>query len=65
MSLTLHPDWLPTSLEETYRVLLKHAKDGQVTITPRQLMTELKLLSPAPVMKRLENLKKRGVIQFA
>jgi DNA-binding Lrp family transcriptional regulator len=65
MSLKLHPEWLPESLEKTYRVLLRYAKNGRVSITPRQLMTELNLLSPAPVTHRLESLVKRGVIEFA
>ncbi len=64
MSLNLHPQWLPVPLECTYQALVKFSQNGRVTGTYRDLMTELALLSPAPLLQRLEALAKHGVIQF-
>jgi DNA-binding HxlR family transcriptional regulator len=64
MSLKSHPQWLPQHLERTYQALVKFSHNGRVTGTYRDLMTELTLLSPAPLIKRLDALAKHGVIQF-
>jgi DNA-binding Lrp family transcriptional regulator len=64
MSLKSHPQWLPKHLDRTYQALVKFSQNGRVTGTYRDLMTELELLSPAPLLCRLKALAKRGVIQF-
>ena len=63
MSLKSHPQWLPAHLERTYQALVKFSQNGRVIGTYRDLMTELALLSPAPLLKRLDALAKHGVIQ--
>jgi DNA-binding Lrp family transcriptional regulator len=65
MALKLHPQWLPDSLDQTYRVLVGFAQDGTVHTTYGQLMESLGLSSPAPLLKRLESLVNMGVIQIA
>jgi hypothetical protein len=64
MSLKSHPQSLPLHLEQTYRALIKFSLNGRVYGTYRDLVTELELLSPAPLICRLKALAKRGVIQF-
>jgi DNA-binding Lrp family transcriptional regulator len=64
MSLKSHPQSLPAHLERTYQALIKFSRNGRFTGTYRDLMTELVLLSPAPLLSRLKALAKRGVIQF-
>jgi hypothetical protein len=64
MSLKSHPQWLPVQLERTYQALVKFSQNGRVTGTSRDLMTELELFSPAPLIKRLDALAKCGVIQI-
>jgi hypothetical protein len=64
MSLKSHPQALPAHLERTYQALIKFSRNGRVYGTYRDLLTELELLSPAPLICRLKSLAKRGVIQF-
>jgi hypothetical protein len=64
MSLKSHPQWLPQHLERTYQALFKFSQNGRVTGTYRDVMTELALLSPAPLLKRLDALANLGVIQI-
>lgn len=65
MALKLHPQWLPESLEQTYRALIGFSQSGKVNATYEQLMEALGLLSPAPLLKRLDSLVQLGVIQIA
>jgi hypothetical protein len=64
MNLTSHPQSLPEHLERTYQALIKFSPNGRFTGTYRDLMTELGLLSPAPVLCRLKALAKRDVIKL-
>lgn len=65
MALKLHPQWLPESLEQTYQALVKYSTNGKVHGTVRQLLSELKLKSPASLLARLNALAKIGVIAYA
>jgi DNA-binding Lrp family transcriptional regulator len=65
MTIKSHPQYLPPSLEATYKVLRRRAQNGVVRGTYRQLMDELGLKSPAPLLCRLKQLLEMGVIEMA
>jgi hypothetical protein len=54
---------LPDHLERTYQALIKFSSDGVVFGTPRQLVAELQLKSPAPLFARIKRLESFGVIR--
>jgi hypothetical protein len=54
---------LPAHLELTYQALIKFSAEGRVFGTPRQLVAELGLQSPAPLFARLKRLESFGLIR--
>jgi hypothetical protein len=66
MTIKYHPICLIEPLEALYQALVKRSVDGVVVgCTPRMLMEDLGLDSPAPLMHRIESLVKMNVIGYA
>lgn len=65
MTIKYHPIFLIEPLEALYQALAKRAVNKVVAgCTPRMLMDELGLESPAPLMHRIDTLVKMGVIAY-
>ena len=55
---------LTTAQQELYDWLVRYIRDNRHSPSIRQMMTAMKLKSPAPIQSRLEHLRNKGYIDW-